>query len=482
MMRPKICVTAFFISFLIGTLAMAADNDLRALPDYRHPAIDVYDGWRLGMQVWSFRRFTLFEAIEKTRQLGLYWLEAFPGQKIKPDSDMTFGPQMTAQQRQAILDKLAEEGVRLAAFGVVDIPEAAEQAEALFAFAKQMGIETIAAEPKPEQLDLLDALCQKYQVKLAIHNHPKDSFYWHPQTVLDVCKGRSRWIGACADVGHWVRSGLDPVECLKQLSGRIHTLHIKEVDSQTNGDVVWGLGQNRIPAILKQLHQQGFEGLLSIEYEAEWDDNLPSIRRSVDYYIQIANGLKPTGWRPLFKGDLSNAVIEQSGWEFVDGVLMRVGDGDIWTKEVWKNFVLDVEFRVGPKANSGIFIRAANRQWLPWIELQIEDSFGKPLSNHICGAIFDIQAPAVNAVKPAGQWNRLTLTANGKKIYAILNNTPILDADLSRWTQAGKNPDGLPNKFNIAYNDLPQEGFIGFQDHRDGTRVDFRNIWIKPLP
>jgi len=58
-----------------------------------------------------------------------------------------------------------------------------------------------------------------------------------------------------AGVGHWVRSGLDPVECLKQLEGRIHDIHIKEIDQ--GEDVVWGTGQGRIKGILKELHRLG---------------------------------------------------------------------------------------------------------------------------------------------------------------------------------------------------------------------------------
>ena len=53
---------------------------------------------------------------------------------------------------------------------------------------------------------MIDKLCQKYEIKLAIHNHPKPTGYWHPANVLEALDGRSKWIGVSADVGHWVRS------------------------------------------------------------------------------------------------------------------------------------------------------------------------------------------------------------------------------------------------------------------------------------
>jgi hypothetical protein len=53
--------------------------------------------------------------------------------------------------------------------------------------------------------------------------------------------------------------------------------------------------------------------------------------------------------------------------------------------------------------------------------------------------------------------------------------------DLDEWTEAGRNPDGSRNKFNVAYKELPRQGYIGLQDHRDGTKVWYRNIKIREL-
>jgi sugar phosphate isomerase/epimerase len=444
-----------------------------------HPKTDVYDGWHLAVQCWTFNRFTFFEAIDKARSLGLDWIEAYPGQPISPESkDVKFDHNLSAELRALVTKKLKDSGLTLINYGVVSLGDNQRQARKVFDFAKEMGIETIVSEPQPQDMEWIDKLCQEYKINLAIHNHPKPTKYWDPQIVLDACEGKSNRVGACVDVGHWVRSGLDPVECLKKLAGRIKSVHLKEIDN--GGDVVWGRGQGRMKAILEELHRQSFRGVLSIEYEAEWENNLPFVYESILYYNEIASSLKPTNWQGLFTEDLSNADFNPGGWEYRQGLLESTpGKKDIWTKKRYGDFILDLEFKLDKDTNSGVFLRTQDHQWLPWVEVQVEDSFGKSVDSHICGAIFDVLAPAGNAALPVGQWNRLTILAKGSIVQVALNSRAVIDMNLDRWTEARKNPDGSANKFDVAYKDLPREGFIGLQDH--GTRVWYRNIKIKEL-
>ena len=374
--------------------------------------------------------------------------------------------------------KLKAAGVKVVNFGVVGLPNDEAKARKVFDFAKDMGIKTIVSEPAQDVLPMLDKLCQEYKINLALHNHPKPSRYWDPQVVLDACQGRSKYIGACADTGHWVRSGLDPVECLKKLEGRIKSLHFKEID---NGhDVPWGTANARAKGQLEELHRQNFKGVFSIEYEHNWEKSVPEIRKCVEFFQAEASKLKPSGWKPLFKSDFSNADMKKGSWAIEEGVLTRKGGGDIWTKDKYSDFILDLEFKVAKGSNSGVFIRTGDHNWIPWLEVQVEDSFGKEMSKHLAGGIFDIKEPAKNIVREPGKWNRLTIAAKGSKIQAVLNGTQTLDIDLDDWDTAGKNEDGSKNKFkNIAYKDLPRTGFIGLQDH--GQDIWYRNVKIKTL-
>jgi len=198
------------------------------LPTTYHPAIDFYDGWHLAVQAWSFNRFTFFEAIDKVASLGLSWIEAYPGQKLSSEyPDAKFDPTLPAELRALVKRKLKETGIRLINYGVTKLPNDEAECRKVFEFAKEFGIKTIMAEPREDALDLIEKLCQEYQIQVAIHNHPKPSYYWNPDKVLEVLKGRSKWLGACGDIGHWMRSGIDPLEALKKLEGRLLSLHFK---------------------------------------------------------------------------------------------------------------------------------------------------------------------------------------------------------------------------------------------------------------
>ena len=188
------------------------------------------------------------------------------------------------------------------------------------------------------------------------------------------------------------------------------------------------------------------------------------------------------GWRDLFAKDLSNCIYKPGSWVMKDGVLTRNGGGNIWTKEKYGDFILDLEFKVAKGSNSGVFLRGDRVEdkdwWQRTIEVQIHDTTDGSKYG-ACGAIYDCLAPSKNMVKKTGEWNRYTITCKANKIYVVLNGEQIIDMDLNLWTEAHRNPDGTQNKFSTAYKDMPRTGHIGLQDH--GDPVWFRNIKIKTL-
>lgn len=254
---------------------------------YFSPERNSVPGWNLSMQSYTFHLFTLKESLRKTKEAEIHFIEIYPGQKLGGElGDEVFGYRLNAGQRNTIRKWAADYGVKIISSGVWVANT--DEWEPIFLFAKEMGMEFITAEPALGDWNLMEKLARKYRIKVAVHNHPSETSYWNPEILLKAIGGRSNLLGACADVGHYKRMGLDPADCLRKLKGRIISLHFKDIEpkgeNQTLEDVVWGQGILNTGEMLRELEKQGFKGYFTVEYEAEWENNLPSIKKSVEYF------------------------------------------------------------------------------------------------------------------------------------------------------------------------------------------------------
>ncbi len=181
----------------------------------------------------------------------------------------------------------------------------------------------------------------------------------------------------------------------------------------------------------------------------------------------------------VFTSDLSNADFKPGSWAWENGLLVAKGGGDIWTKESYGDFVLNLDFRCQEKANSGVFLRCSSiPDWLnSAIEIQILQ--GDAPDRHLVGAVYDCVAPTRQIEIVPGTWRHFTITAIGKDIKVTLDGEQLVEMDLTQWKEAGKNPDGTANKFTKAYKDMARSGRIGLQYHTN--RVEFRNIVVDRL-
>lgn len=247
-------------------------------------------GFAIGCQAYTFNRFTAFEAIEKTALAGGKVIEFYPGQRLSAeDGDAKVDHDASPEVLSKLQAKLAEHGIKAVNYGVVGVPNDEAGARKVFEFAKAMGLRAITTE-SVDAIDVLEALAKEYDVAVAFHNHPRrpnDPNYkvWDPNYIAEICDGRDARIGACADTGHWVRSGLKPVECLKILEGRIISSHLKDLNemSPRGHDVPFGTGVSDIAGILDELKAQGFAGNISIEYEHNWDNSVPEVGQCVGF-------------------------------------------------------------------------------------------------------------------------------------------------------------------------------------------------------
>ncbi len=278
---------------LTGTCVLARDAT-----EVADPAAKL--GWQLAIHAYTFRKFSIFECIDKTAALGLKYM-SLSGSVSLDGKHMLTTVQLSDKDAQAIKAAATAKGITLVNIGVVKLPPDEAESRKVFEFAKRLGIDTLVAEPEPAALDTVEKLCKEYNIKVAIHDHPRPSHYWNPDTVLAAIKGRTPLMGACADTGHWLRSGLDPVECLKKLHGRVICLHFKDLvpdepkaaaagkkkkksQSRDMHDVPWGTGVGNLKAQMAELKRQHFHGAFCVEYEYHWEDSMPEIAECVKFF------------------------------------------------------------------------------------------------------------------------------------------------------------------------------------------------------
>lgn len=254
------------------------------------PEANKINGFAIGCQAYSFKLFTVFEAIEKTAQAGGKVIEFYPGQKLSAENpELKFSHNSGNEVIEQVQAALAKHGVLAVNYGVVAVPAQEAQARKIFEFARKLGLYGITTE-SVESLELLEKLALEYNVTVSFHNHPRrennpEYKVWDPAYILGLLQGRDPRLGACADVGHWSTSGLDPLECVRLLKGRITSIHLKDRDLRGRGarDVPAGAGVLEIGAILKELKSQGFRGNISIEHENNWENSVPQIRQGIEF-------------------------------------------------------------------------------------------------------------------------------------------------------------------------------------------------------
>jgi hypothetical protein len=185
-----------------------------------------------------------------------------------------------------------------------------------------------------------------------------------------------------------------------------------------------------------------------------WPSSPPS--RRPGKAIDLFNGKDVSGWlgqdpgRPL-------------GWFVKDGILMNQNKeaNNIYTRQKFNDFKLEVEFNVGPKSNSGVYLRGR-------YEIQVLDGYGRPLDVHSQGALYGFVVPSVNADKPAGEWQTYEITLIANRVTVILNGTKII------------NNGEVPGITGGALDANEKEpGPIMLQG--DHGRVQFRKVRLTPL-
>ena len=186
-------------------------------------------------------------------------------------------------------------------------------------------------------------------------------------------------------------------------------------------------------------------------------------------------------WQPLFNGqDLAGWQAVQGSidnWTAADGLLSCTGGGGGWisTTEQYGDFELELEFRVPPGGNSGVFLRAPHEgnPAFTGMEIQVLDDYAPEYANlqpgQYTGSIYSVVAAQPRVTKQAGEWQTMSIRCQGRQVQVTLNGTQIIDADLDdHEDKYGEHP-GLTRK----------QGYIGLQNH--GSKLDYRKLRIRQL-
>lgn len=266
----------------------AACNNQQETKDNKDDA--AAPAWRTGVALYSFHNLPFEEAIGKVDSGHIKYMEGFSFYKLgKQYNDTTMGD-LSPAQIIAMKERIRQANVTMVSM-YVGGGNTVEEWKKTFEMAKAFELEFITCEPAREQWDMIDSLAGVYQIKVALHNHAKEiSVYWHPDTVLAAIKNHPNF-GACADIGHWVRSGLEPAECLKMLKGNMLALHVKDVDKFGNkdaADVMVGTGVIDFSKVVAELKSQDYKGMLYMECEHNFGTNLPDIIQSIKYVDSLA--------------------------------------------------------------------------------------------------------------------------------------------------------------------------------------------------
>lgn len=222
-----------------------------------------FAGLPMGIQSYSLRAFPVDEALKIIHDdLDLHFVEMF-----RDHFPITTDKDAIAKMK----GKLKANALTLSAHGVQAFTADHAKNEDFFKFAAAAGFKNLSADPTPDSFDSLEKLVKQYDLRIAIHNHGPGHRYDKVADCLKAVEGRDPRIGFCADLGHFIRSGEDPVKLLLAMKGRVWGVHLKDFDAPKKDakGVVLGKGLLDVAGVFKALKSIGFpaDGALSLEYE-----------------------------------------------------------------------------------------------------------------------------------------------------------------------------------------------------------------------
>jgi sugar phosphate isomerase/epimerase len=251
--------------------------------------------WKFGIALWTFHDMNFAEALLRVDSAGIKFIEPNTFHQAGPELKDTLVGKLSPAGLEKLRAMIARRGLTCESVYVVGDSTLQSWAKQ-FEIAKTLGAKFVTTEPPVSMWDSIDSLAGAYGLKVAIHEHWKGvSQYWNPDTTLLALKNHPNF-GVCADLGHFPKSGIDPLEAVKKFDGRIIAIHLKDIAAYNQPvlkDVRVGTGIVNFPAIFQELKRQKFNGHIYIERDSiESPNNLASVQATLKYYNEQIGKLK----------------------------------------------------------------------------------------------------------------------------------------------------------------------------------------------
>jgi type 1 glutamine amidotransferase/sugar phosphate isomerase/epimerase len=216
-------------------------------------------GWKVGIPLIGFQQLTFFDAASEADRLGVTSVEGFSVQKVSIGIPKNLDYNLAPGEIKGVKDRLRELHLGMPAYFVPTIGPDENASRKLFEFAKSLGVETIISDPDPDLLPLIDKLANEFGVNVALYNHGREETpaYWSPEVMLKTLQGRSNRLGACADIGNWMREEIKPVDGLMLLKDRLIAVNLDDRSAlgSKGRNVVLGSGVAGIGDFLNEMYR-----------------------------------------------------------------------------------------------------------------------------------------------------------------------------------------------------------------------------------
>ena len=232
---------------------------------------------KLGLASYSMREFTLDQALDMAKQMGVKYM-TFKDVHV-PRTD-------PPEKTRALRAKIEAAGITIMGGGTITIANDPVQIKKEFEYAKNAGFPLIYTDPEPAALDTIEKMAKEYDIRAVIHNHgPEDKRWPRPQDAYAAIKSRDKRLGLCIDVGHTTRTGTDPVAACRECRDRLYDMHVKDLLAATDKESQTEVGRGVLdfPGLFKTLIEIGYQGQVGLEYEINAKNPLPGMIESMAY-------------------------------------------------------------------------------------------------------------------------------------------------------------------------------------------------------